>query len=81
MGQQATQKITLWAQVQCVRREIAMRNRVYRRRVQEGRMTQAAADRELAEMQAVYETLQRLEHDEAHQSTLDLGDGAPMTEG
>jgi hypothetical protein len=63
-----TGQITLWAQVQCVRREIAMRNRVYRRRVTEGKMTQATADKELAEMHAVYETLQRLEHDEAHAS-------------
>jgi hypothetical protein len=59
------QIITLWAQVQCVRREMAMRKRVYARRVQDGKMSQVTADRELAEMAAVYETLQRLERAEA----------------
>jgi hypothetical protein len=66
------QVITLWAQVQCVRREIAMRNRVYARRVQDGKMSQATADKELAEMAAVYETLQRLERAEAELATPSL---------
>jgi hypothetical protein len=71
------QKITLWTLVQCARREIAMRNRVYPRRVNEGKMTQVTADRELAEMTAIYELLQRLERDESESRapSLDLGDG------
>lgn len=44
-------------QVECVRREIRMRKQVYPRRVAAGQMQQADADRELACMQDVLETL------------------------
>lgn len=39
----------------CAYRELKMRRRVYPRWVQEGRMTQADADREIALMQAIAE--------------------------
>jgi hypothetical protein len=66
------QIITLWAQAQCVAREIRMRKRVYPKRVAAGKMPQATADRELAEMAAVYETLQRLERAEAERNAPSL---------
>jgi hypothetical protein len=72
-------KITMWSLVQCARREIAMRKRVYPRRVSEGKMPLATAEREIAEMTAIFELLQRLERDEAQATapTLDLaGDAA-----
>lgn len=37
----------------CLEREIALRARVYPRRVAQGRMTQADADREIAAMRAI----------------------------
>lgn len=37
----------------CIQREIGQRNWVYPRRVADGRMTQAEADREIAVMQAI----------------------------
>jgi hypothetical protein len=72
-------KFTTWSLMQCARREIAARKRVYPRRIAEGKMTQATADLELAAMTAIYELLQRLERDEAQAMapTLDLnGDAA-----
>ena len=39
--------------LECVRREIAMRRRVYYNRVRSGLMTQAHADREIAIMEAI----------------------------
>ena len=53
--------ITLDDQIAAVRREIAMRERVYPRQVSAGRLRQTAADRELAAMRAVLETLLSLE--------------------
>jgi hypothetical protein len=44
-------------QVACVRREIAMRESVYARRVADGKMRQVTADRELETMRAVLNTL------------------------
>ncbi|MBP6444807.1 MAG: hypothetical protein KA267_12340 [Gemmatimonadales bacterium] len=38
---------------QCAERELAMRKRVYPRWVSAGKMTQAAADREIAAMEAI----------------------------
>lgn len=58
-------EVSLSAQIACVRRELAMRARVYPRRIEKGKMTQAAAAREQAEMQAVLETLESLIHDAA----------------
>jgi phage gp16-like protein len=49
--------ITLDDQIACVRRELALRRSVYRRRVLDKKMTQDIADRELAHMEAVLETL------------------------
>jgi len=52
--------ITLDDQIAAVKREIAMRERVYPREIGNGRMTQKLADRELALMQAVLNTLTEL---------------------
>ena len=49
--------IALPEQIACVRREISMRERVYPRWVELGRMTQAKADQETEAMRAVLETL------------------------
>jgi hypothetical protein len=54
--------IPLREQVACVRREIAMRERVYPRWVAAERMTQEKADSELAAMRAVLETVEREFH-------------------
>jgi hypothetical protein len=53
-------KVTLLDQVQCARREIQMRRRVYPKRLANGKMTQFVADRETAGMQAIERTLQWL---------------------
>lgn len=47
-------------QVECVRRELGYRRRVYPRRIAAGKMTQALADREIARMEAVLATLERV---------------------
>jgi hypothetical protein len=47
-------------QLKCVRREIAMRMRVYPRWVTDRRMTQQKADYEIEAMQAVAATLEHL---------------------
>lgn len=47
-------------QIAAVRREIVMRERVYPWQVRNGRMSQAAADRELAAMRAVLATLEEI---------------------
>lgn len=48
-------------QLKCVMREIGYRERVYARRVADGKMTQALADYQLDAMKAVAETLKRVE--------------------
>jgi hypothetical protein len=48
-------------QIACVRREIAMRERVYPKWVNAGRMKAEAAEREIAAMRAVLETLSSLQ--------------------
>ena len=45
--------ITRFEKRRCLEREIEMRRRVYPRRVREGRMTQAEADREIDVMTAI----------------------------
>ncbi|HUC70346.1 MAG TPA: hypothetical protein VMS01_04060 [Stellaceae bacterium] len=45
------------AQIACVKREIALRERVYPKWVAGGRMKQEAADRELTTMRAVLATM------------------------
>lgn len=47
-------------QIDCVRREISMRERVYGRWVAEKRMTQKKADAELLYMRAVQQTLEEV---------------------
>ncbi len=53
--------ISLRDQIACVRREIALRERVYPRQIADGRMKQEEADRELARMKAVLDMLERVE--------------------
>jgi hypothetical protein len=48
-------------QIACVKREIAMRRRVYPRWVEQGRTTQALADDQIAMMEAVLATLERVQ--------------------
>lgn len=50
-------EVTLIQQIASVAREIAIRERFYPYWVQNGKMTRAEADRELAAMRAVLETL------------------------
>ena len=48
-------------QIACVKREIAMRERVYSRRVADGKMKQQDADREIEAMRAFLETVEKVE--------------------
>lgn len=54
--------ISLQEQIACVQREIGMRERVYPRWVEAKRMSQEKADKEIAAMKAVLETLRGLTH-------------------
>ena len=54
-------------QIECVSREIGMRQRVYPGWVKAGRMSQTKADHEIAAMQAVLTTLQSLKSKETPQ--------------
>lgn len=49
--------VTVAEMIAAVEREIAMRGRVYPRRVADGKMTQAKADAEVRAMRAVLATL------------------------
>ena len=51
--------ISLEDQVACVERELGYRRRVYARRVDQGSMTQAKADVEIARMEAVLATVKK----------------------
>lgn len=62
--------ITLEQQIACVRRELALRQRVYPKWVATSRMKQAEADKELAAMQAVHDTLAALAEKPAPTPTL-----------
>lgn len=53
--------IPLADQIKCVGREIGLRKNVYPRRVVRGQMTDDEATRELATMEAVYETLKTIQ--------------------
>ena len=44
---------TIGTKIRCIKRELAMRRRVYPRRVKSGRMTQALADRQIAIMESI----------------------------
>ena len=65
-----TAPITLDEQIECVRREIGMRHRVYPRWVQIGRITQAHADHQIAAMTAVLATLEAQRPAEPQQGAL-----------
>lgn len=53
--------VPLAEQIKCVKREIAMRKRVYPRWVADGRLIQSKADAEIAVMEAVRATLEGLQ--------------------
>lgn len=53
--------VPLADQIACVRREIGMRERVYKRWVSDQKMSQHKADTELEAMRAVLETLLKIE--------------------
>jgi hypothetical protein len=55
---------SLQEQIQCVEREIKMRERVYRKRVLEGKMSQAEASYELNIMKQVSKTLRDIDQPE-----------------
>lgn len=55
----AVPSVTVAEMIACVERELAMRGRVYPRWVTQGKLTQSAADLELARMTAVRDTLRR----------------------
>lgn len=50
--------------LECVRREIGYRERVFSRRVIDGRMTQQKADREIALMKSIAGDYERMAHSE-----------------
>jgi len=52
--------ISIEQQIQCVAREIKMRERCYPRWVRQGRMKETEAQRELERMRAVLHTLQEV---------------------
>jgi len=52
--------VPLDLQIACVEREIRMREQVYPRWIDQKKLRQATADRELAQMRAVLATLQSL---------------------
>lgn len=56
--------ISLKDQIACARRELAIRDKVYPRRVQTGDMTEAAMKKELAAMAAIIDTLEKLKRQE-----------------
>ena len=53
-------KVSIEDQIKCVRRELALRRIVYKKRVDSGAMTQSTANREIAAMEAVEATLLEL---------------------
>ncbi len=60
MSETVTTPIPLEQQIACIRREIRQRKAVYPRLVQDGRMLEATAAKELVAMQAVLATLMAL---------------------
>jgi len=58
--------VSIDEQIAAVRRELAMRRNVYRKWVTGGRMKQEVADKEIAAMEAVLATLQRVRERENH---------------
>ena len=62
--------ITLDEQIECVKREIGMRRRVYPRWIEAWRMTEERADHEIAAMEAVLATLESLRPAQPQQGAL-----------
>lgn len=56
--------VSLTDQIACVRREIGFRKFVYKRRVADGKMSQAKAAAEIAAMEAVLVTLESMAENE-----------------
>jgi hypothetical protein len=52
--------VRLADQIQCVKRELRLRKRLYPQRVAEGRMNKDLADREIERMEAVLVSLEEL---------------------
>ncbi len=65
--------IPLTAQLACVKREVAMRKRVYPRWIATGKMTKEDADRQTATMEAVAATLEDLVAKEKEATQPSLG--------
>nr|DAG88528.1 MAG TPA: hypothetical protein [Herelleviridae sp.] len=61
-------QISIQEQIKCVEREIAMRKRVYPNLVIRGKMTTGEKDKQIAAMQAVYNTLILAERAHLHRS-------------
>lgn len=57
-------RISLADQIKCVERELALRRSAYPKWIRSGRMKQETADREIATMKAVLESLRRLQDPE-----------------
>ena len=56
--------VSIQEQIKCVKREIGLRQRVYPRQIEAGRMSNAKATDELKRMQAVLKTLEQVEKGE-----------------
>lgn len=57
----AVVRVPVREQMRCVEREVRLRRSAYARWVASGRMKQAEADREIAAMEAVLDTLREVE--------------------
>lgn len=70
--------MTLRDQLDCARRELAMRRNVYPKWVSSGKMTPAKADHELRAMEAIAATLERvMELNEAGLAWIAEREGGP----
>jgi hypothetical protein len=56
----SSEKVSLTEQIRCAERELGKRQKLYPKWVREGRLNSLQADRELAAMSAVVQTLQSL---------------------
>lgn len=61
-----SEPVPIDAQIACIEREIGFRERLYPRWVKSLKLTQAAADEELARMTAVLKTLNRIRMAQDH---------------
>lgn len=52
--------LSIQTQIECVRREIAIREHVYPKWIENGRMKQAVADHEIEAMKSVLDTLENV---------------------